>query len=49
MKSVCLFYIRIARENDELPEVLFGCVGVNKPQEDRGEFIFPEDQIEDDE
>lgn len=37
------------RENDELPETLFGCVGINKPQEERGEFIFPEDQTDDDE
>ncbi len=32
------------RDDSELPEVLFGCVGLNKPQEERGEFVFPEDQ-----
>ena len=31
------------RDNDELPEALFACVGVNKPQEDRAEFLFDED------
>lgn len=34
------------REDAELPETLFACVGVNKPQEERGEFIFPEDQTD---
>lgn len=28
------------REDSELPEVLFGCVAVNKPQEDQAEFLF---------
>lgn len=32
------------REDNELPETLVACVGVNKPQEERGEFIFPEDE-----
>jgi hypothetical protein len=26
--------------DEELPEVLFGCVGVNKPQEDNSDFLF---------
>ena len=30
------------RENKELPETLFACVAVNKPQEDQAEFIFDE-------
>jgi hypothetical protein len=48
--STYLYFLCTAgRENDELPETLFGCVGINKPQEERGEFIFPEDQIEDEE
>ena len=34
----------IGRTDSELPETLFACVGANKPQEDRGEFIFAEDQ-----
>ena len=28
------------REDKELPEALFGCVGVNKPQEDQADFLF---------
>ena len=31
-----------AREEEELPEGLFACVGVNRPQEDRAEFLFEE-------
>jgi hypothetical protein len=31
------------RGDDELPETLFGCVAVNKPQEDCAEFLFEED------
>lgn len=31
------------REDKELPETLFACVGVNKPQEDQAEFLFAED------
>jgi hypothetical protein len=43
-----LMYMQIgfvveSRENDELPETLFACVGVNKPQEDRAEFLFDDD------
>jgi hypothetical protein len=30
------------REDKELPEILFGCVAVNRPQEDRAEFLFDE-------
>ena len=30
------------RENSELPETLFGCVAVNKPQEEQAEFLFDE-------
>ena len=36
------------RTDAELPETLFACVGVNKPQEERGEFVFPEDHEEGD-
>lgn len=32
------------REDKELPEALFACVAVNKPQEDQAEFIFDEDE-----
>jgi hypothetical protein len=28
------------RDNSELPECLFGCVAVNKPQEELAQFIF---------
>ncbi len=28
------------REDKELPETLFACVAVNRPQEDQAEFIF---------
>lgn len=28
------------RDDKELPETLFGCVAVNRPQEDQAEFIF---------
>lgn len=31
------------RTDEELPETLFACVGINKPQEELGEFIFNED------
>jgi hypothetical protein len=34
------------REDSELPEVLFGCVALNKPQEDYAEFLFDEDMEE---
>ena len=30
------------REDKELPETLFACVAVNRPQEDQAEFIFDE-------
>lgn len=42
MTIQCGFLIE-GREDSELPEVLFGCVSVNKPQEDLAEFLFPED------
>ena len=42
---MCLSLV-IGREDNELPEALFGCVAINKPQEERGEFIFPEDNEE---
>lgn len=28
------------REEHELPESLFACVGVNRPQEERAEYLF---------
>eukprot|EP01032_Pedospumella_encystans_P015765 gene15765-18016_t len=31
------------REDTELPETMFACVAVNKPQEEKAEFIFDED------
>ena len=31
------------REDSELPETLFACVAVNKPQEDMAEFLFEDD------
>jgi Protein ENHANCED DISEASE RESISTANCE 2, C-terminal len=31
------------RDDDELPETLFGCVAVNKPQEDSADFLFEND------
>ena len=31
------------RDDKELPETLFACVGVNKPQEDDAEFLFDAD------
>jgi hypothetical protein len=30
------------RDDKELPETLFACVAVNKPQEEQSEFIFDE-------
>lgn len=30
------------RDDKELPETLFGCVAVNRPQEDQAEFLFDE-------
>jgi hypothetical protein len=43
-----LMYMQIGfviegRDDDELPEALFGCVAVNKPQEDSAEFLFDDD------
>ena len=32
------------REDHELPETLFACVAVNKPQEDSAEFLFDDDE-----
>lgn len=31
------------REDSELPEAMFACVAVNKPQEESAEFIFDDD------
>ena len=48
LSSKCGFmYMQIGfvvegRDDDELPECLFACVGMNKPQEDRGSFLFDE-------
>lgn len=33
------------KTDDELPEVLVGCGAINKPQEDKAEFIF--DDVDD--
>lgn len=40
-----LMYMQIGfvvegRDDSELPETLFACVGINKPQEDQAAFIF---------
>jgi len=49
LSSRCgLMYMQIGfviegREEEELPETLFACVGVNRPQEERAEFLFDED------
>eukprot|EP01034_Spumella_vulgaris_P024243 gene24243-30562_t len=32
------------RDDKELPEAMFACVAVNKPQEDQAEFIFEEEE-----
>jgi hypothetical protein len=46
LSSRCgLMYMQIGfviegRSDDELPEVLIGCVAINKPQEDQAEFLF---------
>ena len=34
------------RENNELPETLFACIAVNKPQEDLAEFLFDDNEDE---
>ncbi len=34
------------RDDKELPEAMFACVAVNKPQEDQAEFIFEEGEEE---
>lgn len=34
------------RSDEELPEALFGCVAVNKPQEDQAEFLFDDDEAQ---
>ena len=31
------------RDDKELPEVLFACVAVNKPQEEQAEYLFEEE------
>jgi hypothetical protein len=31
------------REDDELPETLFACVAINKPQEDQAGFLFEDE------
>jgi hypothetical protein len=30
------------RDDTELPETLFACVAINRPQEDQAEFLFDE-------
>lgn len=35
------------REDKELPETLFACCAVNRPQEEQAEFIFDEDDDND--
>lgn len=46
LSSRCgLMYMQIGfviegRDEDELPEALFGCVGVNKPKEENADFLF---------
>lgn len=35
------------REDDELPETMFACVAVNKPQEQLAEFLFDDDDDDD--
>ena len=48
LSSKCgLMYMQIGfviegRDDEELPECLFACVGMNRPQEDRGSFLFDE-------
>jgi len=47
-----LMYLQVGfvvegREDDELPETLFACAGVNRPIEDEAEFFFEEDAIDD--
>lgn len=52
LSSRCgLMYMQIGfvvegRDDSELPETLFACVAVNRPQEDMAEFLF--DQPDDD-
>jgi hypothetical protein len=49
LSSRCgLMYMQIGfviegREDEELPEVLFACVGINRPQEDKAEFLLDGD------
>lgn len=43
-----LMYMQIgfvieSRDEDEMPETLFACVAVNKPQEDQAEFLFDDE------
>ena len=53
LSSRCgLMYMQIGfvvegRLNSELPETLFACVGVNRPQEDQAEFLFDSPDADD--
>lgn len=43
-----LMYLQVGfviegREDEDLPETLFGCVGVNRPDEEQAEFFFSEE------
>lgn len=40
----CLLgFVIEGRDDDELPETMFACVAVNKPQEQLAEFLFDDD------
>lgn len=54
LSSHCgLMYMQIGflvegRTDDELPETLFACVGVNMPDEEKAEFLFDEEEDQED-
>jgi len=46
-----LMYLQVGfviegREDDDLPETLFGCVGLNRPDEEQAEFFYSEENEE---